>query len=356
VSQKKRWPTGIRPVGKGLQIRVWKNGRLAHQETIECDPFKPADVAATVKRREWLKARLLTGLSISGEESKISLLGEVAQEYLETLEARDTTIIEYHRILNRWWMPELGTTPIQEVNGAQIKRVLSKMGVSTKTKRNRLIPLFGVFNHAEIRPPKIKLKREAAHTVVRYTPREREKVLKKLEGQAEVYFSVLFGCGLRPGEALALEWSDYDGEYLNVTKSISKRRMGPTKTGVSRRVYIPAEVRPLLHNHRTRFAGGYIFLNSHRGPCLDSDNFNGEWRQAHLRARIPYRIPYACRHTRAAELLSRGVAPARAAKELGHSVEMFLRIYSEFIEEYADTDMELFESVTAKKLARKEKK
>jgi len=62
---------------------------------------------------------------------------------------------------------------------------------------------------------------------------------------------------------------------------------------------------------------------------------------------LAYRIPYCCRHTRAAELLSKGVMPARAAKELGHSVEMFLNVYSEFIEEYSDEDVSLLEGTPA---------
>ena len=162
MSKNKSWPTGIRPSGKGLQIRIWRKKQLAHSETLECDPYRQADLAAAIKRRKWLIARQKVGLSLRQEEGKISLFGEVAQDYLNTLEARDTTIIEYRRILNGWWM-ELADTPIQEVSGAQIKRIISSMGVSTKTKRNRLIPLFGVFNHAEVRPPKIRRKNGRLH-------------------------------------------------------------------------------------------------------------------------------------------------------------------------------------------------
>ena len=72
---------------------------------------------------------------------------------------------------------------------------------------------------------------------------------------------------------------------------------------------------------------------------LDSDLMAKEWKKAHEVTGIAYRIPYTCRHTRAAELLSAGVNPAAAAKQLGHTVEMFLRTYSEFIDEYSDTQM-----------------
>ena len=48
-----------------------------------------------------------------------------------------------------------------------------------------------------------------------------------------------------------------------------------------------------------------------------------------------YRIPYAARHTRAAELLSMGLLAPDAAVNMGHSTAVFLNTYSEFINEYA---------------------
>lgn len=59
------------------------------------------------------------------------------------------------------------------------------------------------------------------------------------------------------------------------------------------------------------------------------------WRQALSDCRLPDRDPYACRHTRAAELLSTGVNHAEAAAQLGHNVAMFTWLYSEWIEAYA---------------------
>jgi integrase len=345
------WPTGIRPSGRGFQIRVWRQDKPAYTETFGCSTNK-TDLAGAIKRRDWLKVRISAGLPIiEGEDSALSLFGEVAQDYLETFEGKQSSLVEYHRILNHWWMV-FANDPIQHITKAQIKRILKNMDVTTRTKRNRLIPLYGVFNHAEIRPPIIKLKKHQKKAIERYTPIQREALLERMDGQARVYFAILFGCGLRPGECLGLEWSDFDGEYLHISKQITKRRLEPsTKTSVRRKVYVPKTLRGIIQGCSTRFAGGHIFQNSFGRPYLDTDIFNAEWKIAHKKARIPYRIPYVCRHTRAAELLSMGVAPARAAKELGHSVEMFLRTYSEYIEEYAKEDMSLFESVDRKNTA-----
>lgn len=345
MAKKSNFPEGIRPSGAGYQIRI-----RAYGETY-CETIKgksKSSLAEAVKRREWLKARIVAGLPIrQGGESSIQVFEEVATDYLDTLEGRESTLREYYRILNGWWKP-LFKKPIQDITTAEIKKILARMNVSGKTKKNRLIPLLGVFKHAEVKPPYIRLKREQRAEVSRYSPEEREALLSRLQGQAKVYFAILFGCGLRPGEALALQWPDYDGEILLISKAISKRRLTETKTSVRRKVYVPTWVRPILREHETRFKGGYIFQNSKGGPHLDSDVFNSEWRAAHDRQRIPYRIPYTCRHTRAAELLSVGVQPASAAKQLGHSAEMFLRVYSEFIDEYSTQDVSLLEGLGKK--------
>src|SRR5690606_2861983 len=118
-----------------------------------------------------------------------------------------------------------------------------------------------------------------------YTPKQRDALLSALSGQPKVYFAVLFGCGLRPGEALALQWTDYDGQELDISKQITKRRREEsTKTNMRRRVYVPAWVRDILRGHSTQFAKGYVFLNSHSGPYLDTDIFNNAWRSAHKKA------------------------------------------------------------------------
>ncbi len=92
------------------------------------------------------------------------------------------------------------------------------------------------------------------------------------------------------------------------------------------------------------------------GPYLDTDVFLAAWKEAHTALGIRYREPYVCRHTKAAELLSTGVHYADAAKYMGHTVEMFLRTYSEWIEEYAglaDQDDSRFEGVPLAKVSNK---
>ena len=74
-----------------------------------------------------------------------------------------------------------------------------------------------------------------------------------------------------------------------------------------------------------------FFVNENGNYFKDTKKFNRAWRKAHTRKQIHYRKPYACRHTRAAELLSMGLLAPDAAVQMGHSTAVFLKTYSEFI-------------------------
>lgn len=345
------YPKGIRPDGAGLRIRLWSGGKLVYSETIKGDPAAEKTISIARQRREWLAARLKLGLPLYVEEVTETQTFDAARDsYLASLDVKRSTRMSYNTLLQRYWSV-FDHLPVNEITSAAIKQELARHNVSSKTKRNALIALRGVLNYAEIHPnpvDRVKIRRHQRPEIERYRPAERSALLDQLSGQELVYFAVLFGCGLRPGEALALEWTDYDGEELHVSKQIVRRKLErTTKTSVRRRVYVPTWARQHLNNHTTRFDGGYIFQTGEGKHHRDTDVFNGAWRRAHKRARIPYRIPYTCRHSRAAELLSTGVEPADAARQLGHSVEMFLRTYSEWIEEYTrDRDKSRFEGVT----------
>ena len=41
------------------------------------------------------------------------------------------------------------------------------------------------------------------------------------------------------------------------------------------------------------------------------------------------KLAYTCRHTRAPQLLSQGVPPAKGAEQLGNSVQVFLNTYAD---------------------------
>jgi integrase len=340
-------PTGLTKQGRGIKIRAQVDGK-SYTETLRGN-LGPRHVASAVKRREQIIAQLTLGdLGIEYRNFE-----DVAQDWLNTLDVKRSTSISYEGLLNKYWIDPFQKKPLASITAPDIKRVLASHSVSNKTKKNALAVLSSIMAHAEIHPNpcrQVKIRRNQKAPIERYTPSERETLLGALEGDYRVFFAVLFGCGLRTGEALALTWADYDGESLDINKQVVRRRLEKsTKTSVRRKVFVPQWTRKYINGLPSRFSGDYIFPNQFGRHHQDADNFNEAWQKAHKRCRLPYRIPYVCRHTRAAELLSAGVAPAAAAKQLGHSVEIFLRTYSEYLEEYG-TDASVFDTPLSRKL------
>lgn len=362
-------PPGIDPHGSGIRIRVQHKGKR-YTEIVPGDYYRKSDLTAAVRRREELKSRINLGLPLQPEAAQgRSLFSEDAQAYLNQHTDIDySTALDYENIINCHWMPLLGNQITQEITREDIKAYLGTLDVTQKRKKNILIPLRGIFDHAGVtdNPAKIKLKKDPKRKIERFRPKERAAIIRELDRlndpQVSAYFALLLGCGLRPrGEPLGLKWSDYDEEThrLHIQRTIVRRRHKPTtKTHEERKVYVPEWVRPYLSALPTRFEKGWMFINSRGTPHLDADQFNGPWR-ALFRAKaikemnLGERDPYVCRHTRAAEMLSNGVAPGKAAKELGHTLEMFYRTYAEFIEEFQGSGDDELEASSGPKMVQK---
>lgn len=84
----------------------------------------------------------------------------------------------------------------------------------------------------------------------------------------------------------------------------------------------------------TQDGGLHVFLDPRYGtPWTEERAFRRSfWTPALAALGIRYRRPYNLRHTYATQMLMQGVNPAFAAKQLGHSVALFLKTYSKWID------------------------
>jgi integrase len=337
----RRWPTCISDSRGQPRVRIQKQGRVVFSQTLNVNINTKSGLAQAVRLRDQVKSRLLLGLPANVNDSSAKhLFNEAAQSYMNQLGGSITTHVDYESIINSWWLPVFNNRILEELTTRDIREVLGARNVSCKRKSNALTVLRGILDLFDVipNPADFKIKNtDQKVPKVRYTPEERHRLLSFFQGGERVYFALLFGCGLRPcGEVFGLEWSAYNGQELNINKVVARRQIkATTKTYVARKVIVPDWVKPILDNHSTRFQGGHILLNDKGTYFKDANRFNASWKAAHKKLKIPYRVPYVCRHTRAAELLSTGIEPAEGAAQLGHSLRMFLDIYSEFIEEYS---------------------
>lgn len=146
--------------------------------------------------------------------------------------------------------------------------------------------------------------------------------------------------GLRPSEVVAVQWPQVDlaSGYVRVQGAIVRGvEKDTTKTAVTRDVMLNARAAAAYQRQRkhTQVAGGYVWLDPRYGePWLEERAFRRSyWTPTLKRLGIRYRSQRNLRHTYATMLLMSpaGRKPAFCAGQMGHSIEMFLRVYAKWI-------------------------
>lgn len=153
------------------------------------------------------------------------------------------------------------------------------------------------------------------------------------------YVEFKFFSGLRTSESFGLRWQDVDlpGKHILVHRAIVRgiEKMN-TKTNTARQVALNSRALAALQSQRalTQMRGEHVFLD----PRYDTAWFEERafrrsyWEPTLKRLSMRYRPPYNTRHTYATMMLMAGMTPAFCARQLGHSVEMFLRTYAKWID------------------------
>jgi len=361
-----------------FRIRIWKNDKFIVNETVgDSDVTRKADLVRVRKLRDKYLARLTLDEPVRSKATKskpktdknLITFSQAAERYLKiyTRDLDSASIADYKKHLNTHWIPAFGNWLMCDITDEDVLEYFVDLEdegsvYSTKTKKNYCQSLSNVFRALKLDNPVNKLwggKSRLANEkskISRYLPDEVEELIAgcQVNGRAgfnvKLYFTIFIGCGLRPQELLALRWDDFDGEFLTIQRCVSDFKIKETtKTGRNRRVYIPKWVSNELRNAPSRFGQTWVFPNTQNGFNVKSEIFNEEWLRIHQELKILYgkennRTPYTCRHTRAAELLTNGVLPAKGAEQMGHSIQVFLNTYSEWIEEYSKMDNSLLES------------
>lgn len=169
--------------------------------------------------------------------------------------------------------------------------------------------------------------------------------------------------GCRPGEALALRWSDI-GTDVRITKALSGNEIRDrTKTGNDRRVPLLAPLRADLAVVRERSGDDvddHVFLTARGKRWVETDwrNFRtrhfvaalerveagwGDWRRSlqmpddareSVRGLVATRPYDLGRHTHSALMLAAGMSLQRLARIQGHSIRVLDETYSEELAEF----------------------
>jgi len=248
----------------------------------------------------------------------------------------------------------MGPVPLRQLKLSHIKTALARRPeLSGKTINNYMSVLRGALQLAVAD----KILRENPADGVEsakwqkeppdpFTPEERERVIAEAEakhaGQVANMVRFWMWSGLRTSELIGLRWANVDlaSGVVRVREATVRKERKGTKTSIVRDVRLPSPALAALTAQKayTYLKGEEVFQDPRTCAAWETEaSFRKVfWIRLLKGLGIRYRRPYQCRHTYATALLMAGRTPAWCAKQLGHSVEVFLRTYSKWIEGDAD--------------------
>ena len=277
----------------------------------------------------------------------------------------------YAAVLDKHVLPRLGTFELRQLRPELIESFVSQLrtdGVGEETIRKTLVVLQNALGRAvvwgrlranpvtSVKKPS-RQRRRAARPVA---PDAIEHMRGDLRQQGRlrdaVLVSLLAYAGLRPGEALALTWSDLGDKTLLVDKRVA---LGEVKDGAKSSRRSRRSVRllaPLAQDLlEWKLASGrpadgqLVFPMSDGQPWSDSAYRNWRKRVFSPTARaagLEAMQPYDLRHSFCSLLLAEGRTAIDIAAQMGHSPTMTLETYGHIIEELEDTQRLSAEAVT----------
>jgi len=200
-----------------------------------------------------------------------------------------------------------------------------------------------------------------------FTRDETEQIIAKFSerypGQVANLVDFWFWTGMRTSEIFGLTWANVDlndKTTLVAEALVRGKRKSTTKTAVARLVKLNSRAYTALARQRqfTQVAGGPVFCDPrYKNQWGDERAFRRSFWTPTLKALgIRYRRPYNMRHSYATAMLMAGMTPAFCARQLGHSVEVFLRTYAKWLDgQQDDQEMERLEAGLSPSYPRKSK-
>jgi integrase len=249
----------------------------------------------------------------------------------------------------RFWKAEIGELALRALKLSHIKTAIAKRAeLSGKTVNNYVSVLREALqlavddkilddNPAD-KVPRASWQKEPPDP---FTRDEADAIIadfaKHHPGQAHNLVEWWFFTGVRTGEAFGLQWPNVDlrSQKVTIAEALVRGERTTTKTDVVRHVLQNSRAMAALQRQakHTRMVGTDVWQDPRYATAwTDERAFRRSfWKPTLKRLGIRYRRPYQMRHTYATMMLMAGMTPAFCAKQLGHSVEMFLRTYSKWL-------------------------
>ncbi|MGD0021548.1 MAG: site-specific integrase [Smithellaceae bacterium] len=202
-----------------------------------------------------------------------------------------------------------------------------KQKLSSKYKRNIIDALENFFNtlvQDEILREKPKfIKEKISKPKTQWCSREiQDKILNTIPSIHTPIFFLLTRQGIRPGEAVALQWRDIDFENgtVLIRRTESNRVIKDQVKGKNEtyRLLHP-EVLKLIESLPRRFPKNFIFANPNTGRPYRVYVLERIWNEACKTVGVDVNLYEGSRHSVASQAASRGVSLFKIGEVLGHT-------------------------------------
>jgi integrase len=260
--------------------------------------------------------------------------------------------LKSYRVATNWWKDQIGHKPMAAlVHSDILKALATQPNWSGKTRNGKVSVLRQAIQLAlrdgVISSDPIDGLEPVKHQSPEPDPFPVEQVdliLRTLEERygEEVanYFGVKFYTGLRTGESLGLRWSsiDWPSRRMTVKEGITMgEHVEVTKTRKIRQIHLNSKALAYLQRQKAytlMHPGGWVFVDPKTRERWTDDwgPRNTYWEPTLKKLGLRYRSPYQTRHTYATMLLMSGTSAAWAARQMGHSVQMFHKTYARWID------------------------
>ena len=364
-------PAGVEIVGRSIRIRfAWNKKRCC--ETLAF-PQTPKGIAAAANLRAHVKQLDKAG-ALSQEKyaelfpksrnaivQTVPIFFDYAQEWLNSLQIVESTRRSYRSALQIYWVPYLADLPVDKITPMLMRKIATDIQWSSPSRRKGAVRLVtSIFTQAVndeliLRNPALSIPttRTVKREIDPFSRDEADAIIGQLyqltSGLQKIYaafFEFSFYTGMRPGEAMALRWSEVDTRKrtakvcrIRIYGKIQER----TKTKKSREVLLNDQALHALDTARPLTAARSDYVFAPEGSGLRSELFirsetgpKRYWLSALRKLGIRQRRMYDTRHTYATMCLMSGMNPAFIAAQLGHSVQVLLSTYAKWISSPSD--------------------
>lgn len=346
---------GVRAHRGKVQIDFYLTPGERKRRTLDLDDT-PANLTRAAKIRKKIVDQISAGVFdeaefFGGTPASSKTFKEMSDVWLSTLEGLSTqTLDHYKSAINAHWLPSLGDKKLRFLKSSDVATAVVSRGFkSNGTRNNSCIPLRGILKLAfkdGIIDRDLSIEVEDKPVTPRepdpFTVQEAEMIIGHLLNKEEVMgnlYQLMFFTGMRPSEAIALQWSDIDLKKQRLTVShvrVYGEDRPRTKTGYNRTVDLNSKAHEALKRQHqlTSQLGDDVFLATKTGSPYANEATLREkhWKPALKAVGLPYREPYQTRHSYASWMLMANANLKWVSIQLGHSMQELLKTYGRWIE------------------------